>query len=74
MVRFSLRCFLCTALCLSVGCAVRTPHDRARVSRTLEQKAGHGAGEAAKAGDVRIPPDVSLPDGLSEDEAGKSVV
>jgi len=52
-----------------VGCAVRTPHDRARVSKTLEQKTGHGAGQAAKPGDVHIPPDVSLPNGLSEDEA-----
>jgi len=60
---------LLSAMLAVLGCAARLPKDRTQISKSLEEKTGHGTGPAAKAGEVRIPEGVSLADGLSQDEA-----
>ncbi len=54
-------------LAVSTACAVRAPSYRPRVSQALVERTGHGL--APEAGGARIPPGISLADGLSEEEA-----
>ncbi len=56
---------IAVALALA-GCAARSSHDRAYVSRGVEERTGHGL---APAGAAALPPEVGLGDGLTEDEA-----
>lgn len=55
-------------LAASTICAAQTqsPSD---VSKKVEERVGHGINTAAKASGLSLPEDVSLDDGLSEDEA-----
>lgn len=54
---------------LLAGCAARSPHDRAHVSREIERRTGHSVGPAAAPAGAPLPEGVSLADGLTEQEA-----
>lgn len=54
---------------LAVGCAAQFPYDRDYVSQGIQERTNHGLGEVARPGTLNLPPEVSLEDGLSEDEA-----
>lgn len=56
-------------LLVLVGCAARSPYDRAYVSRALEEKTGHALSPPSATEASGLPPGVVLEDGLSEDEA-----
>ncbi len=56
-------------LLVLVGCAARSPYDRAYVSQALEAKTGHALSPPAGQEAGALPPGVVLEDGLSEDEA-----
>lgn len=53
---------------LALGCAARSPHDRASISDSLRDRSGHPLRPAAGTGEA-LPAGVALADGLSEDEA-----
>ena len=58
-------------LALALGCA-SSPIDRAWLARRITERTGHPtrpAGEATTA--TRLPPGVSLDDGVTEDEAAR---
>jgi len=63
------RIIIALGILAAAGCAVRSPYDRAYVSQILEERTGHSLDPALKAGEMRLPPAVSLEDGLTEDEA-----
>ena len=53
---------------LALGCAARSPHDRASISDSLGDRTGHALRPSAGTGEA-LPAGVDLTDGLSEDEA-----
>jgi len=53
----------------AAGCAARSSFDRVYVSKSIEARTGHALEPSLKPGETRLPPGVSLEDGLAEDEA-----
>ncbi|GAX60268.1 outer membrane efflux protein [Candidatus Scalindua japonica] len=61
--------FLFPVVLISVGCFAHLTHDRAYVSDSISRRTGHNLASDEKAEDVRLPDNISLIDGLTEDEA-----
>lgn len=67
---FSLRVIPVLALFLIVsGCAVYSPHNKSYVSDSIEERTGHNLKMKAESLEFTLPEDVSLSDGMTEDEA-----
>jgi len=65
-----LRQIVLLAICLLIaGCAVHTKHDRAYISQSLRDRTGHDPGAFSKNRAFKLPTNLSLADGLTEDEA-----
>jgi cobalt-zinc-cadmium efflux system outer membrane protein len=58
---------LLAALLLLAACSARSPHDRDAVSRSINERTGHGLKPAATT--ALLPEGVALADGLTEEEA-----
>lgn len=55
-------------VCLA-GCAPRSAHDNKYVSKSIADRTGHSIDLNSKPGQMHFPQDVTLEDGLTEDEA-----
>jgi len=54
---------------MSIGCSTHLMHDRVYVSDSISKRTGHNLASDEKVGGVRLPDNISLTDGLTEDEA-----
>jgi cobalt-zinc-cadmium efflux system outer membrane protein len=63
------RVIIISSILVVACCAVRSPYDRGYVSRTIEERTGHPLDPAPNPGELRLPPAVSVEDGLTEEEA-----
>jgi cobalt-zinc-cadmium efflux system outer membrane protein len=51
------------------GCAAHSPYNRTYVSDTIEKRTGHPLAPDLQPGEIRLPPGVTLDDGLTEEES-----
>ena len=54
---------------ISVGCSTHLTHDRSYVSDSISNRTGHNLASVENNDEVKLPDNVSLTDGLTEDEA-----
>ena len=60
---------ICMLIFLIVGCATPSSYDRDHISQGIKERSDYELGEAAEPGEFQLPEEVSLDDGLTEDEA-----
>ena len=62
-------CLIFSFTLIMVGCSTHLTYDRAYVSDSISKRTGHNLASDEKADGVSMPDNVSLADGLTEDEA-----
>ena len=67
-LKISCNCLIFSFILISVGCSTQLTHDRAFVSDSISSRTGHTLVSTEDKG-ISLPDDVSLSDGLTEDEA-----
>jgi cobalt-zinc-cadmium efflux system outer membrane protein len=61
--------YISMLILLISSCAVQSPYDRSYVSKGIKERTDYELGQVAEPGEFNFPEEVSLEDGLSQDEA-----
>lgn len=62
-------CLIFSFILISVGCSTQLTHDRGYVSDYINNRTGHNLASVENEDGLRLPDNISLTDGLTEDEA-----
>ena len=68
-IKTTCNCLIFSFILISVGCSTQLTHDRGYVSDSINNRTGHNLASVVNEDGLRLPDNISLTDGLTEDEA-----